>query len=422
MNKHIKKIRERAGIHKTIIQNFSYLSVLQIFNLILPLATYPYLIKVLGKETFGLVVFAQAIVGYLVILVEFGFNLSATKEVSIHRNDKEKLSEIVSSILQIKGGLFLFSASIMTFFVFLIPHVNEYKTLFFLTLWMCFYDFIFPIWYFQGIEKMKYITLMNLLSRTIFVVLIFILVKERKDYLFVPLIYGIGSVVAGVVSITIVFTHNIKFIWQPYNILKYYFKNSIPIFISNLSTSLSLSTNKVILGLSLGMQEVAYYELAEKLSLISKTPIQLIGQAIYPQVAQNKNRKFLKGAFLITLIVTSIILLGGILFANTIIKLAGGLEMVKSVMVFQILIISIIPVTISLFYANIVLISWNLNKDYLRIRIYTSIFYFIVVFFLILSHFTNLISLALTTLLVESFAALLSVYISKRRNVNFLRF
>ena len=81
-----------------LIRNFSYLSLLQVFNLILPLIVYPYLIRVLGKETYGLVVFAQSLVFYLVILVGFGFNISATKEVSIHRNDSKKLGEIVSSV------------------------------------------------------------------------------------------------------------------------------------------------------------------------------------------------------------------------------------------------------------------------------------------------------------------------------------
>lgn len=77
-----------------LIRNFSYLSLLQVFNLILPLIVYPYLIRVLGKETYGLVVFAQSLVFYLVILVGFGFNISATKEVSIHRNDSKSWEKL----------------------------------------------------------------------------------------------------------------------------------------------------------------------------------------------------------------------------------------------------------------------------------------------------------------------------------------
>ena len=78
-NSLITKIRS----NKVLVQNFSYLSALQIFNLLIPLITYPYLIRVVGKETYGLVVFAQAIIGYLVILTDFGFNISATREVSV---------------------------------------------------------------------------------------------------------------------------------------------------------------------------------------------------------------------------------------------------------------------------------------------------------------------------------------------------
>ena len=91
MKKYISNLQGKAGRNKTLIQNFSYLSALRIFNMILPLITYPYLIRVLGKEIYGLVVFAQAIVNYLVMLVSFGFNISATKEVSVYRNDEKKL-------------------------------------------------------------------------------------------------------------------------------------------------------------------------------------------------------------------------------------------------------------------------------------------------------------------------------------------
>jgi len=83
--------------------------------MLIPLLTYPYLIRVLGKETYGLVVFVQAIVAYMVILVGFGFNISATREISIHRENKEKLNEIVSSVLIVKSLFFFLPFSFLVF-------------------------------------------------------------------------------------------------------------------------------------------------------------------------------------------------------------------------------------------------------------------------------------------------------------------
>ena len=158
----LNKLKKAVSQNKRIISNFSYLSVLQLFNILSPLIAYPFLIKALGKETYGLVIFAQAVVGYLVILVAFGFNITATKKVSIHRDDKNKLSEIISSVLIVKTALLVISFLMMSGMLIYIEQAKNYETLFFLTMWMVLYDVIFPQWYFQGIEKMKYITYITL--------------------------------------------------------------------------------------------------------------------------------------------------------------------------------------------------------------------------------------------------------------------
>ena len=267
MKKQLQHIKTIAISNKILIKNFSYLSVLQVFNILIPLLTYPYLIRVLGKETYGLVVFAQAIVGYLLILVSFGFNLSATREISLHRLNKDKLNEIVSSVFTIKIILFILSSLLLTALLLLIPKAHGYELLFIVSMTVCLNDVIFPIWYFQGIEQMKYITYISLISKFVFLVLIFVVISQPSDYLFVPVIYGVGSLIAGFISLTIIFKkHKIKFIFQPFYTLKKYFIDSVPIFLSNVSISLYVSTNKVIIGTFLGMSEVAYYDLAEKLT------------------------------------------------------------------------------------------------------------------------------------------------------------
>ena len=379
------------------------------------------MIRTLGSEKFGLVFFAQAVIGYLVIFVSFGFNLSATKEISINRENNKKLNEIFSSVIIIKGILFLLSFAFLALILYFLEESEGNKLLFYFTMWRCLYEFLFPLWFFQGIEKMKYITIITLISRIIFLTLIFIFIREPEHYILVPVMYGIGAIASGVISIIIVYNHNVKISLQPWNKLKYYFKDSFPLFISNLSTSIAINTNKVILGIFAGMQEVAYYELAEKLSLIMKTPIQLIGQAIYPGVAQKKDQIFLKKSFAGSILLASIIFVFGMIFSDLLIKLFGGENMEGASYIFQILLGSIFPVTVSLFFANIVLISWGYNKDFLKLRISTNILYAFIVLVLFLINSINLETLAFTILVVEIFAAIASVFFTNRKRINFLK-
>jgi len=117
----IKEYKEKflkSDTRERLIENFLSLSVLQIANYILPLITLPYLARVLGPEKFGLIAFSQAFIGYFMILTDYGFNLSATREIAIYRWNKEKVSEIFSSFVMIKFFLFLLALGIMSAIIF----------------------------------------------------------------------------------------------------------------------------------------------------------------------------------------------------------------------------------------------------------------------------------------------------------------
>ena len=212
----------------------------------------------MGKDYYGLIIFAQAVISYLVILQNFGLNTFAVKEISIHANDKEKISSIVSNVLVLKGFLFIASLLILYIIILFISSFKSYEVLLFLTMWVCLFDFIFPKWYLQGLEKMKYITYIHFFSKIIVLILIFTLINKPEDYLRLPFFYLIGALLSGILSLIIIFKyHKIKFTSVTKNELKKIINKSTTFFISEVSVSIFANSNKVIIGSVLGMVELA---------------------------------------------------------------------------------------------------------------------------------------------------------------------
>lgn len=298
--------------------------------MVLPLLVFPYLIRVLGKEVYGLVIYAQAIVGYFVVLVNFGFNIIGTKEVSINRERKDKLNKILSSVFIIKGILFVISCFTLLVLTFFLSEFKQYSLLLMLTLWMCFNEFIFPIYYFQGIEKMKYITFLTLISRVTLVLFVFVLVNEKDDYLLVPIINGLGVLVSGIIGQYILYKDGIRYSWQPFYILKHYVMKSFVMALAYASNTLKANFSIVAVKLLFSLKDVAYFDLALKISRLGSTFLELISVAIFPKMSREKDKFFLRKIILLCtgLSLTFVLLIQT--FPVLIVEVVGGREMTSA--------------------------------------------------------------------------------------------
>lgn len=418
MKQFVNNLKQKIIQYKVLIENFSSLTLFQLINLSIPLITYAYLIRVLGIEKYGLVVFAQAVVGYLLIFVQFGFNISATKEISIYRDNKKKLSEIVSSVLIIKTILFLISLIVLICILYFMPDTEGYKLLFFLSMWICLYDLIFPVWYFQGIEKMKYIAYVTLVSRLIFVSLIFFLIKTPSDYLLVPTINGIGALVAGAYSLFIIFnSHKIKFQLQAKEKFLFYFKDSIPLFISNISVKLYLSSNKVIIGSFLGMSEISYYDLGEKIVSAMKIPQSILGQTLFPKINKDRNILFVKKVFRLTVLFNIMLTLLIIIFSEQIVLVLGGKQLLPSVIVLNILALSVPVIAMSNVFGVQLLIPFGETKLFSKIIVSSGLIYLIQLLIIWLLGNINIYSLSIITVITEISVTAIMFYFCKKNNL-----
>jgi PST family polysaccharide transporter len=326
-------------VKNKLLANFFSLSILQGLNIFLPLLTFPYLISVLKVDNFGLVMFAQSFVYYFAIFIDYGFAYSATREISINRNDKNKVTEIFSVVMQLKFIFVILSFFIMLLIVNFFDKFNSNVELYYFTFIYIIGQAMMPVWYFQGKEDMKYITYVNLIAKGSFTFLIFIFVNNSDDYLYVPILNGLGYIIAGFFSLLLIYKkYNEKFMLYDFKTMWIYLKDSSDYFLSRLSVSMFTSSNVFVLGIFSSNTIVGYFSVAEKLYNGVRSLYGPISATLYPYISNKRNIYLYKKIFysVICFNILTVILLWW--FAPKVIELLSGEYLELSISFFRILI------------------------------------------------------------------------------------
>jgi len=350
-----------------LVTNIFSLGGVQGVNYILPLLTLPYLVRVLGAEYFGVLAFSTAMINYFMIVTDYGFNLSAARQISIHRNDVQRVNEIFSAVITIKVILMLVSLLLMAILVFNFEKLNQHWEVYFLTFGMVLGQVMFPIWFFQGMEQMSYIAYLNVVSKLIFTACIFIFVHEQADYWLVPLVTSLGYIVSGVCAIYLLKSKfGIVFSLRTIDDLKGQLYEGWHVFFASISISLYTVSATFILGLFASSSAVGYFSAADKIIQAVKGIYAPVSQAIYPFISQkvHQNRRaglmFIRKVAVIAgsgMFILSLVLF---VFADQVVLLVLGQGYQESVLLLRIM--APLPFVITL--SNIFGIQTMLNLGY----------------------------------------------------------
>ncbi|NPA81866.1 MAG: flippase [Epsilonproteobacteria bacterium] len=272
---------------KRIFSNFISLSLLQGINYLAPLILLPYLVRVLGIETYGLWAFAYASISYFILLTDYGFEFTATKNISIHRDDPDKIKEIFNSVLAIKFILLLLSLLILTILIFSIDKFGKNYILFYLLFGSVVGQVMFPVWFFQGMEKMQYITILNVVAKLLFISMIFIFVKQPSDIYLVALFNALGFLSAGVIALYIIKKeYSISFHPPKLKNIKEELKEGWYVFTTRITVNIYTTSSVIFLGLLATDTMVGYYSIAEKIAIAVGGMFVPLLQALYPHFAK----------------------------------------------------------------------------------------------------------------------------------------
>lgn len=294
-----------------IIGNFFSLASVQMLIYILPLITLPYLAKVLSVSSLGLVSgSAIAYTNYFILFTDYGFNLIATRDISRVREDKEKVSLIFNSVMAAKLLLSLLAFIILVGLILVIPQLREHYMVYLLSFGMVIGNTLFPIWFFQGIEEMKVISLLNIATKLLFAFGIFIFIKSESDYLMYPILTSLGSILSGLIALGVVFFKYKITIKKPsFQQIKSQMKEGWDIFVSNMATSLYTQGNIIVLGFVASSEAVGYYALANQIIRACASAVDPLVRAVYPhiskQIVESKTEalKFIKKIWLLITVI-----------------------------------------------------------------------------------------------------------------------
>lgn len=247
--------------------------------------TFPYLVRVLGVEKFGLIVLLQTAMLYFTVLTDYGFNLTATQDISVNRKDKRAMADTFSEVLSAKFFLLAVSLLLLLTLLWLIPAFQDYRTIALLSFPMVIGQVLQPAWFFQGVEQMKYITYINILVRGLYAISVFIFIQSPDDFLLVNLLNGLSLIIGGIVSLVLVFSQfNISFRLPAMGQVKAQLVKSWSIFFSTLTVFVANNSNLLILGLFASPLVLGYYSIAEKTFQITRTFAVILHQVVYPRV------------------------------------------------------------------------------------------------------------------------------------------
>lgn len=410
-------IKQLLKKNKTIVKNASYLSIIEGVRLIMPFIALPYILNTVGSEKYGTVVFVQSIIAYFSIIIAFGLDISAIKNVSINRKDIPELSKIVSAVLLIKSFLLLVSFAILLLLIFVIPLFQAYSVLFLFAFIACLSEILFPAWFYQGIEKMGNITLIRFSSILLYVIAIFVFVHEESDYIYIPLLYSLAYVIPALIGFIILLKKGIRLVFPGKNYMIQIFRESIPFFISRVSVVIHQNIAKTLTGLFLGMNEVTVYDIAQKIINGAAIPLQMLNQAVFPHNANKRDKVFARK--LLWVMIGSATLLSGLvfLFSPLLIRILGVQDVETCYNICMIFTLWLMAAAVSIYLGSPVLVAFGFPKPFNLSVIYSTALLILLYGTIYSIGMFSVYSFAFILVLTELFIASYRFYFCKKYRI-----
>lgn len=267
--------------------NVLSLFTLQVASLAAPLVSIPYLVRALEPANYGRIAVAQALVHYLVLLTDYGFNLSATRQVAASSHDPRLLSDLLSAVLLAKTMLLLVAFVLLTCVVAYVPLFERDWPLYLGTFMFALGSLVLPVWLLQGLERMRVLVGCQLAAQAASLCAIFALVHEPSDYRLAAMIQASAPVLAGCMCLLVIRCGTtLRLRWPGLAAARKVLVDGWHVFLSTMAVSMYTNTTMLVVSYFTNPTSAGHFAAADKLVKAVQGLLTPVSQAAYPHIAR----------------------------------------------------------------------------------------------------------------------------------------
>lgn len=340
----VKRLKKNSN-GRRVFNNLKYLTLLEITTHLFPLITTPYLARVIGVKGFGILAIGVAIVAYFQSFVEYGFNYSSVRDVARLREDYNSISQIFFLTVFTKLALMLFSSVLLVLLTLFIPYFRDNSVVIWCTFLLIPAVVMNTDWIFQGLEDMKYITIRSIVTKFLFTIPIFIIIRKPEDYFWQPILVAGGLIVSSIWGyLQLKKDYHICFYLPTCSEIIIQIKKNFSLFVSLFLPTIYTQLNTLLLSGFNGKQATGIYSGGTKFTSIAYSFFQLISRVFYPYFARqmDKHKLYVRFSLYLSVVVSLILLI----FAEPLVLVFLGQEFKDTIIVLRI--VSFTPIAMSL--------------------------------------------------------------------------
>ena len=325
MRNHLQEFKKIFINNKKIAENYFFMTLLLVLNSFFGLLIYPYLIRTLGAESYGIYIFASTIVNYFICFIGFGFDMYGVRLIAENPFSIKKKSNVLSIIFTTKLYLEIVSIILAILVSFVFPILRTYFSVYIVCFANTLLNIFFPTWYFQGVQKMRVVSYIQLIFKLLSLPFIFIFIKKPDDILLFAIIMTASSLLGALYAfIHLLVFERLKISLVPIKHTFVYIKESQYFFYTNFLNMMKIQTINLIIGTRYSMTDLALYDLANRIVSIPLMLITNINSALFPKVVSNFNVPLIKKILMTERIIGILAVLTVVVFGKIAIQILGG--------------------------------------------------------------------------------------------------